>query len=112
MQDARKGPRMDEDAVAPRHGVSGGPVRYQHGMRGEIWGLAQGQDVANGKGTSRGGKCREIGEIGLQVPSHRPVGLGNQPPWSGEPWANHGEPCDRKSGNALGPVTAVRCPQG
>ena len=30
-------------------------------------------------------------------PSNSPVGLGNQSPWSGEPWANHGEPGHRKS---------------
>ena len=30
---ARNRPRMDEDPVGPRHGVSGGPVGYKHGMR-------------------------------------------------------------------------------
>ena len=32
------------------------------------------------------------------VPSIGSLGLGNQSPWSGEPWANHGEPGHRKSG--------------
>ena len=31
-------------------------------------------------------------------PSNNPVGSGNQSPWSGEPWANHGEPGHGKSG--------------
>ena len=30
---ARKGPRMDEDPVGPRHGVAGGRVVYKHRMR-------------------------------------------------------------------------------
>ena len=33
-----------------------------------------------------------------KAPSNSPVVLGNQSPWSGEPWANHGEPGHRKSG--------------
>ena len=33
-----------------------------------------------------------------KAPSGSPVGLGNQLPWSGEPWANHGEPDHGKSG--------------
>ena len=33
MLGARNGPRMDEDPVGPRHGVAGGPVGYEHGMR-------------------------------------------------------------------------------
>ena len=53
MQDARKGPRMDEDSVGPPHRVAGGPVGYKHGMRGEPWGLGQGLDVTKGKGTLR-----------------------------------------------------------
>ena len=32
------------------------------------------------------------------MPSNSPVGLGNQSPWSGEPWANHGEPGHGKLG--------------
>ena len=31
-------------------------------------------------------------------PSNSPVGLENQSPWSGEPWANRGEPDHGKSG--------------
>ena len=33
-----------------------------------------------------------------QAPSSSPMGLGNRSPWSGEPWANHGEPGHGKSG--------------
>ena len=33
-----------------------------------------------------------------KAPSNSPVGLGNQSPWNGEPWANHGEPGHGKSG--------------
>ena len=33
-----------------------------------------------------------------KAPSNSPMGLGNQSPWSGEPWANHGEPAHGKSG--------------
>ena len=33
-----------------------------------------------------------------KAPSNSPMGLGNQSPWSGEPWANHGEPGHGKSG--------------
>ena len=33
-----------------------------------------------------------------KAPSNSPVGLGNQSPWSGKPWANHGEPGHGKSG--------------
>ena len=31
----------------------------------------------------------ERDNTGGGAPSNRPVGLGNQSPWSGEPWANH-----------------------
>ena len=89
---------MDEDPLGPRHGVAGGPVRYKHRMRGEVWGLGQWRDVAEGKGTSRGGESRGTGEIGQQTPSNRPLGLRSQSPWSGEPWVNHREPGHRKSG--------------
>ena len=42
---------------------------------------------------------RDMGwEGGLSAPSNSPVGLGNQSPWSGEPWANHGEPGHGKLG--------------
>ena len=33
-----------------------------------------------------------------KAPSNSSVGLGSQLPWSGEPWANHGEPGHGKSG--------------
>ena len=33
-----------------------------------------------------------------KAPSNSPVGLRNQSTWSGEPWANHGEPDHRKLG--------------
>ena len=33
-----------------------------------------------------------------KAPSDSPLVLGNQSPWSGEPWANHGEPGHGKSG--------------
>ena len=46
MQDARNGPRMDEDPVNPRHGVAGCPLGYKDGMRGEVWQLGQWRDVA------------------------------------------------------------------
>ena len=42
---------------------------------------------------------RDMGWEGRpKAPSNSPVGLGNQSPWSGEPWANHGEPGHGKSG--------------
>ena len=33
-----------------------------------------------------------------KAPSNSPVGLKNQLPWSGEQWANHGDPGHEKSG--------------
>ena len=33
-----------------------------------------------------------------KAPSNSPVGLGNQSPWSGKPWGNHGEAGHGKSG--------------
>ena len=42
---------------------------------------------------------RDMGWEGRpKAPSNSPVRLGNQSPWSGKPWANHGEPRHRKSG--------------
>ena len=42
---------------------------------------------------------RDMGWEGRpKAPSNSPVGLGNQSPWSVEPWANHGESGDGKSG--------------
>ena len=36
---------------------------------------------------------RDMGWEGRpKAPSNSPLGLGNQLPWSGEPWTNHGEP--------------------
>ena len=42
---------------------------------------------------------RDMGREGRpKAPSNSPVGLGNQSPWSGEPWANHAEPGHGNSG--------------
>ena len=42
---------------------------------------------------------QDMGWEGRRIaPSNSPVGLGNQSPWSGEPWANHGKPGHTKSG--------------
>ena len=38
-----------------------------------------------------------------KAPSNSPLGLRNQLPWSGEPWANHEEPDDGKSRKSPGP---------
>ena len=103
MQDARKCPRMDEDPGGPRHVVAGGPVGYKHGMRGEVWGPGHWRNVAKGKGTARRCKRSGTGETGQKARSNRPVRLGNQSPWSGEPWANHGEPGHGKSGKCREP---------
>ena len=46
--------------------------------------------MAHGKGTSRG--CKPGDEGTRRLLSNSPMGLGNQSPWSGEPWANQGEP--------------------
>ena len=89
--------------MGPRHGVAGGPLGYKHGMRGEVWGLGQWRDVAKERGASRGCERSGTGEIGLKAPSNKPVGLGNQSPWSGKPWANHGEPGHGKSGKCPEP---------
>ena len=108
MQGARNGPWMDEDPVGPGQGVAGGPVGYKNGMRGEVWGLGRGRDVAKGKGTLRGGGCSGIGEKGPQAPSSRPVGLGNQPQWSGPTMGNL---ATGSREHTLNPGTALRCPQ-
>ena len=42
MLGARNGPWMDEDPVGPRYRVTGGPVRYNHGMKGEGDGTEKG----------------------------------------------------------------------
>ena len=115
MQGARKGPRMNKDPVGPRHGVAGGPVGYKHGMRDGMGARGQDRGVAraaqqppcnrettgSGKGpvTGSGKEERDKGWDGRpKAPSNSPVELGNQSPWSGEPWANHGEPGHGKSG--------------
>ena len=42
---------------------------------------------------------RDMGWEGSPIaPSNSPGGLRNQSPWSGEPWANHGEPGHGKWG--------------
>ena len=61
-------------------------------------GTGQWRDVSKGKGTSRGCECSRTVERGQKAPSNSPVGMGNQSPWSGKPWANHGEPGHGKSG--------------
>ena len=111
-------PRLDEDRVGPRQRVACGPVWYKQGIKEEGDGTEKGvwlgpnnsprrmrrrgaqaissdgrQDVAQGKGTTQG--CGP-GQ------SNSPAGLGNQSPWSGEPWANHGEPGHGKS---------LKCPE-
>ena len=46
---------------------------------------------------------RDMGWDGRRIaPSNSPVGLENQSPWSGEPWANHGE---------LGNGKSRKCPE-
>ena len=52
-------------------------------------GLGRRRDVAKG---NKGWDGR------LKEPGNSSVGLGNQSPWSGEPWANHWEPGQWKSG--------------
>ena len=56
-------------------------------------------DAGNGPMPGRGKGEWDMERAGRQkAPSNSPVGLGNQSPWSGEPWANHGEPGHGKSG--------------
>ena len=122
MQGARNGPRMDEDPVGPPHWVACGPVGYKHGMRDGMRGRDHEKSVAraaqqpleNGKprdagiGPVTGGgkgegdiaemRTNQSRERRQKAPSNNPVGLRNQSPWSGEPWANHGEPDHGKSG--------------
>ena len=57
------------------------------------------RDAGIGLLSVRGEGERDMGWEGRpKAPSNSPVGLGNQSPWSGEPWANDGEPGHRKSG--------------
>ena len=51
--------------------------------------------MAQGKGR-RGVSNQGMREV--ENTEQQPKGSGNQSPWSGEPWANHGEPDDAKSG--------------
>ena len=46
MQGARNGPRTDEDPVAPRHTVAGGPAGYKHGTRDGKGGRHQEESLA------------------------------------------------------------------
>ena len=90
--------------LAARWGVNTGcGERYGDWARG---GIRQ-----RGKGHRGAGECSKIGEIGLQAPSNRPVGLGNGLQWSGEPRATQVEPRHGKLGKTLNPGTPVRCPQ-
>ena len=62
-------------------------------------GIGKPRDAGIGLVTGSGEGERDMGSEGRpKAPSNSPVGLGNQSPWSGEPWANHGEPGDGKSG--------------
>ena len=115
MQGARNNPRMNEDPVGPRHWVAGGPVGYEHGMRDGMGVRSQDRSVARaapqplwtekprdaliGPVTGCDKEERDMGWNGGSIaPSNSPVGLGNQSPWTGEPWANHGGPGHGKSG--------------
>ena len=62
-------------------------------------GIGKPRDAGTGLVTGSGEGERDMGWEGRPIaPSNSPVGLGNQLPWSGEPWANHGEPGHGKSG--------------
>ena len=62
-------------------------------------GIAKTWDGEIGPVTGCGEGERDMGWDGRpKAPSNSPVGLGNQSPWSGEPWANHGEFGHGKSG--------------
>ena len=53
----------------------------------------------NGEREVAGRRAQKGRADGRQTtPNNSPVGLGNQSPWSGEPWANHGKPDHGKSG--------------
>ena len=57
------------------------------------------RDAGIGPVTLWGEGERDMGWEGRpKAPSNSPVGSGNQSPWSGEPWANHGDPGHGKSG--------------
>ena len=62
-------------------------------------GVGSPRDAGNGQVTGCGIGEWDVGSEGRpKAPSNSPVGLGNQLPCSGEPWANHGEPDDGKLG--------------
>ena len=61
-------------------------------------GIGKPRDAGIGPVTGCGKGERDMGLDGRpKAPSNSPVGLGSQSPWSGEPWANHGEPGHGKS---------------
>ena len=62
-------------------------------------GVGSPRDAGNGPVPGSGIGEGDMGWEGRpQAPSNSPVGLGNQSPWSGEPWGNHAEPDHGKSG--------------
>ena len=89
-------------------------VGYEHGMsnrmegRGQIRsvvqqpvGIVKPQRTGMGPVTGCGKGERDMGLDGRRkAPSNSTVGSGNQSPWTGEPWANHGEPGRGKSGKS------------
>ena len=61
-------------------------------------GIGKPRDAGIGLVTGTSEAERDMGWEGRPTaPSNSRVGLGNQSPWSGEAWANHGEPGHRKS---------------
>ena len=60
---------------------------------GRPWDAGNGPVPVRGKGEWDSGRARRP-----KAPSNSPMGLGDQSPWSGEPWANHAEPGHGKSG--------------
>ena len=62
-------------------------------------GIGKPWEAGIGLVTVCGERERDMGWEGRpKAPDNSPVGLGNQSPWSGKPWANHGEPGHGKSG--------------
>ena len=120
MQGARNGHRIEQDPVGPHHWVAGSLLGYKHGMmdgmwaRRHYWGVGRAahqpigtwkiRDAVIGPVTGWDKEKRDMGWDGRPIASsNSPVGLGNQSPWSGEPWANHGEAGHRKSGKCPEP---------
>ena len=60
MLGARNGPQMDEDPVGPRHRVAGGPLGYEHGMKGE------GGETEKGVGLGSHNSPRRMGRRGTR----------------------------------------------